>query len=172
MKLLLGIALATFLMACEGPEGIPGPPGLDGLDGLDAPLPSVFQENVSFSFDIDSNTWFSNTLSYTGVADGDIFLVYISLGGGLYTPLPASFFDEFGEYQYVFDHDINSVELQIIGDSDLGGLDLASTENLPVRVAIMPANLIGQFSDSDLLNLDTVLEISGMSTEDIKVGVN
>ena len=169
-NLILGAFITLFLLACEGPQG---PPGFDGIqgppgrDGLDAPLPSVFEENVNFTYDINNNVWISDIFSYTNIVDGDIFLVYISLADGLYTPLPASIFDEFGEFQYVFDHDINSVELQIIGDNDLSTLGSFNTQNIPTRVAIIPADLISGLSSKDLMSLDKVMSITGLSSDDI-----
>ena len=158
IKLILGTALVLFFMSCEGPEGPPG---------LDAELPAVFEENATFSYIAEDNIWVSNLLTFNGTFDGDIFLVFISLQDGLFTPLPASIFDEFGEFQYVFDYNIDSVELQIIGDSDLSGLDAASTVNIPTRVAIIPAELISEFSATDLLSVDQIMSIGGLSEDDI-----
>ncbi|WGK64570.1 hypothetical protein [Croceiramulus getboli] len=172
-KLLVLLFIPLFaLTACEGPQGPPGPPGfdgVDGLDGLDAPLPSVFEEVVSFDYDADLNTWFSPILEYNGTVDGDIFLVYIDLGNSLFTPLPASFFDEFGTYQYTFDHDFESVQMQIIGDNDLSTLDLNSTENVLFRVAIIPAVLSEDFNASDFKSFESFMAAFDLSTEDITI---
>ncbi|WP_343486738.1 hypothetical protein [Allomuricauda sp. d1] len=166
-KTVLAALFIITAFACEGPQGPPGPPGLDGLDGADT-IATVFQESVSFEYLTEANTWVSDILSYDGVLEGDVFLVYISFGNDLYTPLPASVFDEFGEFQYVFDHDINTVELQIIGDSDLSGLDAASTQNIPVRVAIIPADFRSEFNAQDFISLEKVMDISGLDVNDIK----
>ena len=168
IKLILGSFLVLFFISCEGPQG---PPGFDGFDGEDAPLPLVFEETANFTYIPEDNIWVSNTLSFDGVVNGDIFLVFISLSNDLFTPLPASIFDEFGEFQYVFDHDINTVELQIIGDSDLSGLDATSTQNLPTRVAIIPAELVSEFSAENLTSLDQIMSVSGLTQDDIiKIG--
>ena len=163
-KLFLGAFLILIISACDGNDG---PPGIDGLDGEPAPLPLVFEESLDFSFIDTDNIWVSDTISFDGVIDGDIFLVFISLGDNLFTPLPASIFDEFGEFQYIFDHDIDSVELQIIGDSDLSGLDAQSTQNLLTRVAIIPAELVSEFNPENLTSLDDIMSISGLTSDDI-----
>lgn len=167
ISLVLGAFITLFLLSCEGPTGPPGFDGLDGEDGLDAPLPAVFEENVNFTYVPEDNVWISDLLSYSGTVDGDIYLVYISLADGLFTPLPASIFDEFGEFQYVFDHDVDTVELQIIGDSDLSTLGAFNTQNIPTRVAIIPAELISGFSAKDLMSIDNVMSLSGLTSDDI-----
>ena len=166
LRLLFGIfGIAALILSCEGPQGPPGFDGLDGLDGLDAPIPQVFEEVVTFVYEAENNIWRSEVLTYEGTVNGDIFQVFISFDAGFFTPLPASVFDEFGEFQYVFDHDVNSVELQIIGDSDLSGLDAASTNNVPIRVAIIPAEL-----RSGLVGLETMDFETLMSTLDLDGG--
>lgn len=163
-NLILGALITLFFLSCEGPQG---PPGFDGEDGSDAPIPLVFEENVNFTYIVEDNVWVGDVLSYNNIIDGDIFLVFISLSDNLYTPLPASFFDEFGEFQYVFDHDINSVELQIIGDNDLSSLGAFNTQNVPARVAIIPADLISGLSSKDLMSIDKVMSLTGLTSDDI-----
>ncbi|WP_350287039.1 hypothetical protein [uncultured Croceitalea sp.] len=169
IKSFFGIVFIALAFACEGPQGPSGFDGRDGEDGLDAPLTQVFQETVDFTYDIDNNIWRSNLLTYDGVVNGDVYLVYISFENGFYTPLPASVFDEFGEFQYIFDHDVTSVELQIIGDSDLSGLDLASTEGIPVRVVILPAELRAELSNVDVMNFESLMFKTGLDQGDIQL---
>ena len=168
IKLILGALLVLIISSCDGPQGPPGFDGFDGMDGEDGLSASVFEENVSFTFFEDDNVWVSNTLTFDGVINGDVFLVFISLGDNLFTPLPASIFDEFGEFQYIFDHDIDSVQLQIIGDSDLSGLDAASTENILTRVAIIPAELVSEFNAENITSLEQIMSLSGLTNDDIK----
>jgi len=166
LRLLFGIfGIAAILLSCEGPEG---PPGFDGLNGADAPLPQVFEEVVSFVFEADNNIWRSEVLTFDGTVNGDIFQVFISFDPGFYTPLPASVFDEFGEFQYVFDHDLDSVELQIIGDSDLSGLDATSTDNVPIRVAIIPAELNSEFVGLETMDFESLMSTLNLGTNDIQ----
>ncbi|RMB56430.1 hypothetical protein EAX61_14430 [Dokdonia sinensis] len=159
MKKLLTICsiLLLFLTACEGPAGPPGFDGLDGQDGQDAPLPSVFEESATFNYDAPNNVWISQVFSFNGTIDGDVFLTYLEISPGIFTLMPVSIFDEFGEYQYVFDHDINTVQLQIIGDSDLSTLDDESTTNVPIRIAIIPADLVRGASFENYEDFDTLL---------------
>lgn len=166
LRLLFGIlGIAVFVLSCEGPEG---PPGFDGLDGLDAPIPQVFEEVVTFVYEAENNIWRSEVLTFEGTVNGDIFQVFISFDAGFYTPLPASVFDEFGEFQYVFDHDVNSVELQIIGDSDLSGLDAASTNNVPIRVAIIPAELRSELVGLESMDFQTLMSTLDLDGGDIQ----
>ena len=166
LRLLFGIfGIAALLLSCEGPEGPEGPPGPNGLD---APIPQVFEEVVTFLYEPDNNLWRSEVLTFQGTANGDIFQVFISFDAGFYTPLPASVFDEFGEFQYVFDHDVNSVELQIIGDSDLSGLDAASTNNVPIRVAIIPAELRSELVGLETMDFQTLMSTLDLDSSDIQ----
>ncbi|MBS9463710.1 hypothetical protein KIM67_14925 [Flagellimonas sp. 389] len=167
-NVLIGALLILFTVSCEGPEGPPGFDGRDGEDGLDAPITEVFEETANFSYDVEGNIWRSNLLSYDILVDDVVFLVYISLEDGLFTPLPASIFDEFGEFQYVFDHDINTVELQIIGDNDLSTLEAVDTQNIPVRVVIIAADLIATMSADQLSNINTAMSLDSVNVQDIE----
>jgi hypothetical protein len=152
IKFILGTISALFIMSCEGPQG---PPGFDGIDALQA---EVFEQTLTFTFDAESNTWNSETITFDGALSGDVYLGFVSLGNGVFTSLPASFFDEFGEYQYVFEHDFNNVQFQIIGDNDLSTLDASITNNILTRVAVIPADL---FSSSNLVE---GMDISSLMT--------
>lgn len=165
---LVGALIILFTVSCEGPEGPPGFDGRDGVDGLDAPLTEVFEETANFSYDVEGNIWRSNQLSYDILVDDVVFLVYISLENGFYTPLPASIFDEFGEFQYVFDHTEDTVELQIIGDNDLSTIEAINTQNIPVRVVIIAADLIATMSADQLSNINTVMSLDSVNIQDIQ----
>ncbi|MGD1945268.1 MAG: hypothetical protein ACFB0A_03110 [Croceivirga sp.] len=156
IKVLFGIMLAVLAIGCEGPQGPPGPQGFDGLDGQDgqdAATAEVYEQVLNFTYDDETNTWGSEIVSFNGALESDVYIAYVSLDDGLFTSLPASLFDEFGEFQYVFDHDIDSVQFQIIGDNDLSDLNVSFTDNVVTRIAIIPANL---FIDS---NLDSKMDI-------------
>ncbi len=165
MKLFFGLLGVVLFFSCEGPEG---PPGFDGLDGLDAPIPLVFAETVNFTFDADNNIWRSEELTFDGTVNGDIWQVFISFDPGFFTPLPASVFDEFGEFQYIFDHNVDSVQLQIIGDSDLSGLDAASTTNINIRVAIIPAELRSEFVGLETMDFESFMEAINLDVGDVQ----
>ena len=160
IQILLGIVVIAFAFGCEGPQG---PPGRDGFDGEDAQRASVFEQTVTFAYDVDNNLWSSEVLSFGNTVNGDVFLAYVSLDDNLFTSLPASFFDEFGEFQYVFDHDMDSVQFQIIGDNDLSTLGVDFTDNVVTRVAIVPGDLVAEFNvngDMDIISLMKQMNIS------------
>ena len=94
--------VALGFTACEGDPGPQGPPGLDGLDGA---TPAVYEETANFNYDAEGNIWTSQEFGYNGILDGDIVIVYLDLGDGLWTNLPVSYFDDQGEFQYVYDFD-------------------------------------------------------------------
>lgn len=170
IKVLFGIIVAALAISCEGPTGPPGPPGFDGrdgVDGLDAPRAEVYEQVLNFAYDPELNIWSSEVISFDGALAGDVYLGYVSLGDGLFTSLPASFFDEFGEFQYVFDHDFDSVQFQIIGDNDLSTLGIEFTDNVTTRIAIIPAVL---FSESDLnsgLDIISLMQKMNINETDI-----
>jgi hypothetical protein len=113
----------------------------------------VYEQTLNFGYDAELNIWSSEIISFDGALASDVYIGYVSLGDGLFTSMPASFFDEFGEFQYVFDHDFESVQFQIIGDNDLSNLSIEFTDNITTRIAIIPAEL---FSES---NLDSNMDI-------------
>lgn len=170
MKKLLTICSIFLLVltACEGPAGPPGFDGIDGQDGQDAPLPSVFEETANYVYNATDNVWTSQVFTYNGPIDGDIFLTYLEITPGVFTLMPVSFFDEFGEFQYVFDHDLNTVQLQIIGDSDLSTIPTENTQNVSVRIAIIPANLVRGASFENFEDFDTLLFNLNLEEGDIQ----
>ena len=167
MKKLLTL-LALFAVILTSCTGDPGPPGRDGIDGINAEKPIVYEYDADYDYIADGNFWVSQIFNFTGSQPGDIYLAYISLNrDGIYTNMPASIFDDLGEFQYVFDHDFDTVEMQIIGDSDLSGLDNASTQGVWVRIAVIPADLVAQFN-GDFSNLNAVMNALELQEADVK----
>ncbi|WP_031426077.1 hypothetical protein [Flavimarina sp. Hel_I_48] len=158
---LIGI-FALVLTGCSGEDG------RDGLDGLDAPLPNVFEENITYEYNATDNNWVSEILGYEGTVNGDIFLVYLNVGDNVYSPMPISFFDEEGTFQYEFNHNASSVQLTIEGDNDLSNLSADRTNNKLIRVAIIPAALSEDFSTEELSDFNAVLSKLNLSETDIK----
>lgn len=158
---LIGIFALVF-------SGCSSKDGRDGLDGMNAELPNVFEETVTYDYNQSDNNWVSQTLTYDGTVNGDIFLVYLNVGGDVYSPMPISFFDEQGTFQYEFNHNASSVQLTIEGNNDLSNLSANRTDNKLVRVAIIPAALAQDFSTEDLTNLNTVMSKLNLSESDIK----
>ncbi len=166
-KITLVLSLFTLILAsCSGSDGRDG---IDGLDGLDAPKPTVFEDRADYTYNADGNIWVSQLFTFDGSEPGDVYLAYISLNNdGVFTNMPTSIFDDQGEFQYVFDHDFDTVEMQIIGDSDLSGLDAASTTNVQIRIAIIPADLVGSFDQADFANYDSLMSALDIQESDIQ----
>ena len=160
LKLILGSALIVLFMSCEGDQG---PPGFDGIDG-DA---EVFEQTVNFTFDADTGVWNSEIVSFDGALEGDVYFGFVSLGDGLFTNLPASFFDEFGEFQYVFDHNFDTVQFQIIGDSDLSTLGPEFTNNVVTRIAVIPAELFADSNFSSQFDINSLMNELNLNESDI-----
>ncbi len=158
---LIGI-FAVVLTGCSGSDG------RDGVDGQNAELPNVFEETVTYEYNQVDNNWVSETLGYDGTVNGDIFLVYLNIGNEVYSPMPISFFDEEGTFQYEFNHNASSVQLTIEGNNDLSNLSANRTDNKLIRVAIIPAALAQDFSTEDLSNFNTVMSKLNLSESDIK----
>lgn len=161
IKFILSAIIVLSFMACEGPQGP------SGLDGLDAPKAEVYEQTLNFSYDAESNIWDSEVLSFDGALAGDIYLGYISLGDGLFTSLPASFFGEFGEFQYVFDHDFDTVQFQIIGDNDLSSLGLDFTNGVVTRIAIIPADLFASSNLTQQIDISSLMNNLNLNDDDI-----
>ena len=162
MKKIFGLIMifAIVLTSCDGE---------DGRDGMDAPLPNVFEENVTFTYNADDNNWVSAVLDYNGTFDGDVFLVYLQQAGtNVFVPLPFTIYDDQGEFQYQFNHNANSVQLSIEGDGDISNLAVNRTDNLLVRVAILPAALAQDFGPEDLANYSTMMKAIDASESDIQ----
>lgn len=164
IKLIFGAIGILLFMSCEGPQG---PPGFDGLNGLDAPRAEVYEQTLNFSYDTETNIWNSEIISFNDALQGDIYLGYVSLGDGLFTSLPASFFDEFGEFQYTFDHDFDTVQFQIIGDNDLSDLGIDFTDNVITRIAIIPADFFSQSNISIGMDINSLMQEINVSETDI-----
>ena len=161
MKKIIGL-LGIFTLVLTGCSGE------DGRDGLDAPLPNVFQETVNYNYNQADNNWVSETLSYNGTVNGDIFLVYLNVGNNVFSPMPISFFDDQGTFQYEFNHDDASVQLTIEGDNDLSNLSSNRVSNVQVRVAVIPAALSQDFSTQDLATFSAMMKKLNLTESDIK----
>ena len=163
LKLILGTALIVLFMSCEGDQG---PPGFDGEDALQA---EVFEQTVNFTFDTESNTWNSEIVSFDGALEGDVYLGFVSLGTGIFTSLPASFFDDLGEFQYTFDHDFDTVQFQIIGDNDLSTLGTDFTDGVVTRIAVIPAELFADSNFNSELDINSLMQGLDLDESDIIV---
>lgn len=167
IKLLFGIVLATLSIGCEGPEGLPGRDGLDGQDGVDGARAEVYEQTLNFTFDAANNTWNSEVVSFDDALEGDVYLGFVSLENGLFTSLPASFFDEFGEFQYVYNHDFDTVQFQIIADNDIADLGTDFTQNVLTRIAIIPADLFSESGIDGSIDILSLMDKMNVTASDI-----
>ncbi|MFI2742242.1 hypothetical protein ACG2LH_05845 [Zhouia sp. PK063] len=165
-KLITLLFVGLFAMACssDGEIGPQGPAGQDGADGQDAELSKVFEvENVNFDYDTDTGIYstllvFSDFTDFT-VYNSDAVLVYRlekqveDTNGNLidaWSLIPQNFFLSNGTIQYVYNHTLYDVEINIDGNFDLSTLSTDFTQNQIFRVVIVPAEEAKTVDVSDM----------------------
>ncbi|WP_224490644.1 hypothetical protein [Robertkochia flava] len=160
---LLALSLVLFT-SCEGDPGPPGPPGIDGADGL---IGTVFEYNVTFTQlneDVPFETFeFPSNLE---VFDSDVVLAYVLVdvidGTDVWEPLPRTlYFNDGGILSYGFNHTFFDIQFFMDGNVDYTLLDPQYTDNLIMRVAVLPADLLGDINTN---NINEVMSVSKMLT--------
>ena len=142
-KIFLFAILSTFLFAsCEGPEGPPGPPGINILG-------QVFEVTIDFTAGNDFQQVITIPTSIE-VYESDAILVYrwegTFDGADIWTPLPATYFNQNGTYLYTFNHTFFDLQFFLDGDFDLNTLGSEWKFDQSFRVAIVPV----EFADANL----------------------
>lgn len=158
-NILLFLALSSTIIfsSCEGEQGPPGPAG--GL--LYA---QVFEKTIDFQ--LNSQTGLPTTIIGVPfeVFESDAILVYrlekqVNVNGELFdgwSQLPQNFFLSNGDIlQYIFNHTLFDVEIQIDGNFDtstLIGGDFA--RNQTFRIVVVPA----EYATADL-SMAEIMEV-------------
>lgn len=142
-KLLLLSVLSVFLFSsCEGPSGPPGPPGINILG-------QVFEVNIDFNVGNDFQQIITIPTSIE-VFESDAILVYrwegTFDGADIWTPLPATYFNQNGTYLYTFNHTFFDIQFFLDGDFNLTTLGNEWKFDQYFRVAVVPA----EFADANL----------------------
>lgn len=142
-KLLLLSAVFVFVLtSCEGPEGPPGPPGINILG-------QVFEVSI----DLNGGNNFQQVITIptsVEVYESDALLVYrwegTFDGADIWTPLPATYFNNNGTYLYTFNHTFFDIQFFLDGNFDLNTLGNEWKFDQLFRVAVVPA----EFADANL----------------------
>ena len=142
-KLLLVSVLSVFLLSsCEGPAGPPGPPGINILG-------QVFEVNINFNAGNDFQQIITIPTSVE-VFESDAILVYrwegTFDGADIWTPLPATYFNQNGTYLYTFNHTFFDIQFFLDGDFNLTTLGNEWKFDQYFRVAVVPS----EFADANL----------------------
>ena len=164
--LFLALSSTIFFTSCTGDPGPQGPAG--GLI-----YAQVFEKTVDFQLD-------SYRIPTALIAipvetfESDAVLVYrlekeVDVNGSLYdawSQLPQNFFFSNGDIlQYVFNHTIFDVEIQIDGNFDtstLIGGDFA--RNQTFRIVIVPA----EYANANL-SMEKIMEVMQTNNSEIKI---
>ncbi|THD68001.1 hypothetical protein E7Z59_10160 [Robertkochia marina] len=164
MKKLLSILSVTclLLISCEGDPGPPGPPGQDGLDGLDGLIGTVFEYDVTFTNlndDVPFETY--EFPASVEVFNTDVVLAYLLVdvvdGTDVWEPLPRTLYFNDGILSYSFNHTLYDIQFFLDGTVDFPSLLPEFTDNLIMRVAILPAESAEAI---DVNDMEQVMSIS------------
>jgi hypothetical protein len=172
----LGIVLALFIVACEGPAGPPGPPGFDGIDGEDGVniLGQVLEIEGDFTAENDYSIFFEFPQTVE-VFESDVVLVYLLWdqtedGSGepvdIWRLLPQTRILQQGLLQYNFDHTFFDVSIFLETDFDPATLQPGDTDNQVFRIAVIPADF-AQGSKINRTDLKAVMNSLNISEKDV-----
>lgn len=144
--LLLFFALAS----CKGDRG---PAGINILG-------QVFETTVNFNSGNNFSA-FINFPNNVEVFESDAVLVYLleEVDGDVdvWTPLPQTYFTEFGTMIYSFNHTFLDVNIFLDGDFNLINLSPEFTQNQTFRIAVVPSEFANDFPTmEELLGSDKI----------------
>lgn len=173
---IFGIALAFFIVSCEGPAGPPGRDGFDGLNGQDGVniLGQVVEIEGSFSTQNNYSIFYVFPQSVE-VFESDIVLVYLlwdqvpSDSGApidVWRLLPQTRILDQGLLQYNFDHTFEDVSIFLESDFNLDSLLPGDTQNQVFRIAVLPAEFASG-SKIDRSNINSVMATLNVTEKDI-----
>lgn len=168
---LFSLLVVFFFLSCEGPvgpPGVPGPPGFDGADGVNI-LGQVY--DIVGDFTPGNNYSFFSVFSEDApnleVFETDVVLVYLlwetlpDPNGGapidVWRLLPQTRLLDQGILQYNYDYTFLDVSIFLEADFDLGTLMPGDTDNQVFRIAVLPADGLGQ-SKLDVSNMQAVMD--------------
>ena len=136
------LVLSLMFSSCEGPEGPPGEPGINILG-------QVFEVTINLN-GANGFQQVVNIPTNIEVFESDAILVYrwegTFDGADIWTPLPATYFDNGGTFLYTFNHTIFDVQFFLDGNFDLTTLGSEWKNDQSFRIAVVPA----EFADANL----------------------
>lgn len=169
--------LSTFLFtSCsnEGPQGPPGPEGPAGPVGDDGFGTVIDFENVDLN--AGTNYTFQMNFDEEGIEvfETDAVLVYIKDGEDgtadglpveIFRPLPQTYYVDGEAVQYNYEFTFFDVWVFLEGTADLSTLGTAFTEDLVVRIIVLPADFAATLDTS---NMNNVLKAMDVQEKDVK----
>ncbi len=136
------LVLSLMFSSCEGPEGPPGEPGINILG-------QVFEVTINLN-GANGFQQVVNIPTNIEVFESDAILVYrwegTFDGADIWTPLPATYFDNGGTFLYTFNHTFFDVQFFLDGNFDLTTLGSEWKNDQSFRIAVVPA----EFADANL----------------------
>ena len=148
---LLLACISILFISCEGERGPEGPPGADGLLG------QVFEVQMDFTA-ADNYEVLVDFPPSIEVFESDVVVAYIldEIDNGVYIwePLPQTLFLGTDILLYGFDHTSSDINFFMDGTADLSALDPIYTDDVTMRVAIIPADYA---KNIDLTNMEQVM---------------
>ena len=166
-KIVFGLFIMSFLIACEGDRGPVGPVGPQG--------PYIVGTVFEIA-DVDFNP--GNEYSYLGyfydyipanieIYPSDVVLIYLNEGlangNDIWSLMPQTFyFSGGGTMQYNYNHTLEDFEIYLQGNGNLDALPANLTQNQIFRIAILPADF-ATGGKVNIENYDSV--VSALKTE-------
>lgn len=140
--IVFSLLLFFALVACKGDRGPQGPAGINILG-------QVFEVTVNFNQGNNFSA-FIDFPSNVEVYESDAILVYLLedvVNGNVdvWSPLPQTYFTEFGTMIYSFNHTFFDLNVFLDADFFLGNLPPVFTQNQTFRIAVVPSEFAEDF---------------------------
>ena len=172
---------SALLISCsgsDGRDGINGIDGKDGVDGADANLTIAIFE-IAPDFEINANANYYETPyeffpNGESIENDDVVLAYrlefiASDGTDVWRQLPQPYFSDQGTLYYNFDYAIDGFTIYLEADFDISTLQQTSlVEDQIFRVVIIPSEMIGLSSKTDLSDLSVVMHSFGIDQNNLQ----
>lgn len=176
-KIFTLLFLSTFLFtSCsdEGPQGPQGPAGPAGPAGIDGYGTVIDFENV----DLNEGNNYEFGMAFDDhdieVFETDAVLVYIKDGEDgtadglpveIFRPLPQTYYIDGGAVQYNYEFTFFNVWVFMEGTADLSQLGAEFTDDLVIRIVILPADFAASIDTS---NMSAVMKAMNVQEKNVK----
>lgn len=159
MKKILALSMFVMILftSCEGPTGPPGQPGINILG-------QVFEVTIN----LNANNNYQRVINIptsVEVFESDAILVYrwegTFDGADIWTPLPATYFNNGGTFLYTFNHTFFDVQFFLDGNFNLDALGSEWTNDQSFRIAVVPAEFANANISMEQLESAAMVEFVG-----------
>jgi len=167
-KIAIVMLIGVILIACSGDDGV------DGIDGVNITGQII---EIEGSFTANNNYGISFAFPNTvEVLESDVVLIYLlydqkpdnnAIASDVWRLLPQTVILDQGLLQYNYEHTFFDVDIFLDGDFDLSTLLAGDTENQVFRIAILPADSLGDAS-LNANDFNAVLEKLSVSEREIE----